>query len=101
MSAKSKVKIILQEKNLPFSKETIAVANLLGIDKFSFPSEGRFVASVSSENAQKTVAILRKFNREVKIIGKAEKGTGVFLKTEIGSLKKIEVPTGKLIPRIC
>jgi len=36
-----------------------------------------------------------------KIIGKVVKGEGVYLKTKLGSEKKIEVPRGKLIPRIC
>ena len=40
MASKSKIKIILEEESLPFKKETVAIAELLGIDKFSFASEG-------------------------------------------------------------
>lgn len=101
MAGKSRVKIILDEKTLPFKKETVAISELLGIDKFSFASEGRFVAAVSSSAADKVIKILRKYNPEAKIIGYVERGSGVWLKTRIGSLKKIEVPRGKLVPRIC
>lgn len=101
IAEKSRVKIILNEKMLPFKKEVISISELLGIDKFSFASEGRFVATVSSKNADEVIKILRRYNHEAKIIGKVERGRGVWLKTNIGSLKKIEVPRGKMVPRIC
>jgi len=101
IATKSKVKIILKEESLPFKKETVAIAELLGIDKFSFASEGRFVATVAQKNATKVLKKLKKLNSEAKIIGQVERGRGVWLKTSVGSLKKIEVPRGKLVPRIC
>ncbi|HCP08657.1 MAG TPA: hydrogenase expression/formation protein HypE [Candidatus Moranbacteria bacterium] len=101
IAEKSKVKIVLKEDILPFKKETVAISDLLGIDKFAFPSEGRFVATVPKKDAQKTIKILQKYNPEAKIIGEVAKGKGVYLKTNLGSLKPIEMPTGKLIPRIC
>ncbi len=101
MAEKSKVKVVLEEKLLPYKKETIALSELLGIDIFSLASEGRFIAAVSPGNAKKIIKILEKFNKEAKIIGRAEKGRGVFLQTSFGSLRPIEMPKGKLIPRIC
>lgn len=101
IAEKSKVKIILEEEKIPFKKEIIALTNLLGIDPFILPSEGRFIAAVKKDFAEKAVKILRKFNKEAAIIGSAEKGRGVFLKTTIGSFKPIVMPEGKLIPRIC
>jgi len=98
---KSRVKIILDENLLPFKKETIAISELLGIDVMSFASEGRFIAAVSSKNVKKVLQILRKFNKEAKIIGIAQKGHGVFLQTNLGSIRPIEMPKGKLVPRIC
>lgn len=95
------VKIILDEKNLPYKKETIAVSELLGIDIFSLASEGRFIASVSPKNIKKVLKILKQFNSEAKIIGEVKKGKGVFLKTKTGGTREISMPTGKLIPRIC
>ncbi len=101
IAEKSKVKIVLYEKNLPFKKEVIAISELLGINLFSLPSEGRFIASVRAKHAEKVVKKLQRFNPEAKIIGEVEKGRGVFLRTSVGSLRPIEMPEGKLIPRIC
>ena len=101
MSEKSKKKFVLEENKLPFKKEVLAISNLLGIDVFSFPSEGRFVATAPKRHSKKVLQVLRKFNKKAKIIGQVQSGRGVWLKTEIGSLKKIETPGGKMIPRIC
>ena len=101
MAEKSKVKVILDEKTLPYKKEVVAVTELLGLDIFSLASEGRFIAAVSPKNVKKVLSILKKFNPEAKIIGRAERGKGVYVKTELGGLRRIEVPRGKLVPRIC
>ena len=111
MAEKSKVKVVLDEKTLPYKKETIAITELLGLDIFSLASEGRFIAAVSPKDAKKVLTILKKFNKEAKIIGEATKGKparrsgsaggGVYLKTTLGALRPIEMPKGKLIPRIC
>ncbi len=101
MAEKSKVKIVLDEETLPYKKEVVAVSELLGIDIFSLASEGRFIAAVSPKYKGQALAILRKFNPEAKIIGQAKKGSGVYLKTKLGSYRPIEMPKGKLIPRIC
>jgi hydrogenase expression/formation protein HypE len=101
MAEKSKVKIILDEKLLPYKKESLAIAGLLGIDVLSFASEGRFICAVAEKEALMVLKILHKFNKEAKIIGEAQRGKGVFLRTTLGSLRPIEMPRGKLVPRIC
>ncbi len=101
IAKKSKVKIILDEKKLPYKKEVVALTNLLGLDIFNLPSEGRFIASVGQENTESVLNKLKEYNKEAKIIGQVEMGEGVFLKTKFNSLRKIEMPRGKLIPRIC
>ncbi len=105
MAKKSGARVVLEESKLPYKREAFALSELLGIDIFSLPSEGRFIAAVSEKDAPKTLKILKKFNTEAKIIGKAEKtnnkNSGVFIKTNIGGMREIEMPKGKLIPRIC
>ncbi len=101
IAEKSKVKIILDKKNLPYHKEVAAISELLGVNLFAFPSEGRFIASVPKEYANKVIKKLQQFNPEAKIIGEVERGKGVYLKTSLGGLRPIEMPKGKLIPRIC
>lgn len=101
IAEKSKVKIILDEKNLPYNKEVVAISELLGVNLFAFPSEGRFIASVPEKFANSVVKILKKYNKTAKIIGEVQKGKGVFLNTKYGGLRPIEMPRGKLVPRIC
>jgi hydrogenase expression/formation protein HypE len=101
IAEKSKVKIILDEETLPYKKETLALCNLLGLDPLSFASEGRYICAVAKKDSKKVLTLLKKFNKEAKIIGKVERGKGVFLHTTLGSLRPIEMPRGKLVPRIC
>lgn len=101
IAEKSKVKIVLNEEDLPYKKETQSVANLLGLDIFSLASEGRFVATVSAAKKDKVLRSLKKYNQEAKVIGIVEEGEGVFLKTTLETMRPIKTPKGKLIPRIC
>jgi len=101
IAEKSKIKIVLDEKDLPYKKETRAISELLGINLMALPSEGRFIAAVPEKFAQKTIKILQKYNKTAKIIGSVERGKGVFLNTQSGGLRPIEMPRGKLVPRIC
>jgi len=98
---KAKVRAVLDEKLLPYKKETRALSEMLGIDIFSLPSEGRFVATVPAKHADTVVKKLKSFNKEAKIIGEVQRGRGVYLRTGLGSMRKVEMPRGKLIPRIC
>ncbi|MFZ5365510.1 MAG: hypothetical protein ACOZBH_04955 [Patescibacteria group bacterium] len=59
------------------------------------------IAAVSPENTDEALKKLQEFNPEAKVIGKCVEGEGVFLKTMLGSERRIEEPKGKLIPRIC
>ncbi len=101
IAEKSKIKMVLDEKNLPYKKEVRSIGNLLGIDIMALPSEGRFIATVPAKFADKVVKILHKYNKTARIVGGVEKGKGVFLNTESGGLRPIEMPRGKLVPRIC
>jgi len=101
IAEKSKIKIIISEKSLPYKKEVKSIGNLLGIDIMALPSEGRFIATVPEKFAAKAVKILQKYNKTAKVIGEVQKGKGVFLNTESGGLRPIEMPRGKLVPRIC
>lgn len=101
IAEKSKIKIILNEKNQPYKKETKTISELLGINLLALPSEGRFIATVPEKFAVKTVKILQKYNKTAGIIGCVKQGKGVFLNTNSGGLRPIEMPRGKLVPRIC
>jgi len=94
---KSKVKIVLSEKNLPYKKAVTSICNLLGLSIFDLASEGRFIAAVDPDKTDNILAQLK----NAKIIGKVETGSGLYLKTSLDTLKEIRPSSGKLIPRIC
>lgn len=100
LAEKSKVKIILDEDKMPIGKEISSICKLLGIDKYSLASEGRFVAGVSVENAEKVIKELNKFNKSAIVMGEVKKGRGVFLRNDLRE-KKLDLPEGILVPRIC
>ncbi len=83
---------------MPYKKEAISLAELLGVDIFSFAPEGCFVAVVSPLNIKKVLKILKKFNSEAKVIGKVEKGKGVYLQTNLGGFRPFSMPKS-LCPR--
>ena len=100
MAEKSNVKIILDEEKIPVKREVNAVCDLLGLNVYEIACEGRFVCGVKKEHANEAVKMLKKFNPGAEIIGEVVLGKGVFIQTKVG-VRPLEVPTGKLIPRIC
>ncbi|MFH1030310.1 MAG: hydrogenase expression/formation protein HypE [bacterium] len=100
MAKKSKIKIILDEEKIPIKKETMAIAKLLGINKHALASEGRFVAGVSQKHVKKVINELKKFNKNAIIMGEVVDGEGVYIKNKLGE-KRLDIPEGILIPRIC
>lgn len=100
MAEKSNVKIILDEKNIPIKREVKAVCELLGLSVYEIACEGRFVCGVKKEHAGDALKILKKFNPDAAVIGEVVSGSGVFVQTIVG-MRHLEVPRGKLIPRIC
>ncbi|MFH1792390.1 MAG: hydrogenase expression/formation protein HypE [Patescibacteria group bacterium] len=100
MAEKSGVKIVLEKNKIPIKKETVSICRLLGLSEYSIASEGRFVAGVRPDDAVKVLWILRRFNAGAAIVGEVQKGKNVFIKNELGE-KKLDIPQGNLVPRIC
>ena len=78
-------------------------AKILGLDIMHMGNEGKLVATVPSEQAQKAVEIIRncKYGENAQIIGKVTAGKGVILKTELGGRRAVTTLFGEGLPRIC
>ncbi len=100
ISNKNKIKIILNEDQIPFSKATKTICKLMGLNQYYFASEGRFVATVRENNVDKVLNILKKFNKDACVIGEICEGEGVIIKTITGS-RQLHLANGNNIPRIC
>jgi hydrogenase expression/formation protein HypE len=95
----------IREAEIPVKDEVRGACELLGFDPLYLANEGKLVAVVSRDSADKVIEVMKAnpLGREAAIIGKvAEEPKGkVILETSIGNKRVIEKLTGEQLPRIC
>ncbi|MBF0624431.1 MAG: hydrogenase expression/formation protein HypE [Magnetococcales bacterium] len=98
------VGVMIEERRLPFSPATRALAELTGLDLLHVASEGCLVLVCAPELAP---AILERWRplpegAQACVIGQvAEDASLVVLETAIGGRRVVDAPQGELLPRIC
>ncbi|MBA7558125.1 Carbamoyl dehydratase HypE [subsurface metagenome] len=101
----SKVDIEINESDIPIQEEVRAACEILGYDPLYLANEGKLVAFIPSEIASDILKKMRKnkYGKESKIIGKTvKKSEGkVYLNTNIGGTRIVDMLTGEQLPRIC
>lgn len=99
----SQKQIEIEENAIPISDEVKAFSKILGLNIIHMGNEGKLVAIVPSEQANKAVEIMKnsKYGENATIIGKVTSGEGVILNTRLGGQRKINVLIGEGLPRIC
>jgi hydrogenase expression/formation protein HypE len=101
---KSACNATVYENLLPVSSNASAIARLLGIDPGFAACEGCMVAVIAPDCAEACVELLHTLPgcEQAAIIGEVVEGSGnVNLRGEWGSLRKLVVPAGDQLPRIC
>ena len=95
--------IEIEESAIPISDEVKAFSKILGLNILHMGNEGKLVAIVPSEQADKAVEIMKqsKYGENAAIIGKVTNGDGVTLITPLGGQRKVNVLIGEGLPRIC
>lgn len=103
LSESSKVNIEINETDIPVTDEVRAFSKILGLNLMHMGNEGKLIAVVPNEQAQKAVDIIKnsKYGENAKIIGRVNSGNGVTLVTEFGGKRKISPLIGEGLPRIC
>jgi hydrogenase expression/formation protein HypE len=99
----SKFTIRLDESAIPVSEAVRGACEILGLDPLYVANEGRFVAFVPANQAERARAILRHFGDCASIIGTVERNknpAAVHLNT-IGGSRCLDMLTGEQLPRIC
>lgn len=92
----------VEEAAIPLDPGVAAVCELLGLDPLHLPSEGRFVAFVAEDQAERALEVLRRSAPMAACIGRVEAGPGrVILRGPLGGDRLLETPEGELLPRIC
>lgn len=95
--------IELFEEQIPVTSEVKTFAKILGLDIMHMGNEGKLVAAVPYEQAEKAVEIIKNcsYGENAAIIGRVIHGRGVELITEIGGRRQVNVLYGEGLPRIC
>jgi hydrogenase expression/formation protein HypE len=92
--------ILIEERMVPVAEQVAGACEILGLDPFQSPCEGRFVLFVPERDAEKALQTL---GGNASMAGRVtnSRGTGVTLKTALGTARTLEMPSGMLLPRIC
>ena len=99
------VGILLEENKIPVREEVRGVCDILGFDVLELANEGKIIAIVPAESAEKILSVMRKniYGKDSAIIGEiVENSPGkVGLQTNFGGVRIVDMPVGNLVPRIC
>jgi hydrogenase expression/formation protein HypE len=97
--------VAIDEDALPVHDVVRGVAEILGIDPLYIANEGKLVALVAGQDAQRALAVMRSRpeGQEAAIIGevRAEPEGMVFIRTGFGGTRVVDMLIGDPLPRIC
>ncbi|MCX7732605.1 MAG: hydrogenase expression/formation protein HypE [candidate division WOR-3 bacterium] len=96
--------LIVDEQAVPVSRAVRGVAELLGLDPLYMANEGKVVIISARQQAEAILKVMRSFpeGRDARVIGEVAKvPAGVWLKTRLGSLRRLLMLEGEQLPRIC
>jgi hydrogenase expression/formation protein HypE len=101
----SGVGIVMEESKIPVQDGVRGACELLGLDPLYIANEGKLVASVAAEDADRVLAAMKqnKYGAQAAIIGRvtSEHKGRVVMQTMIGASRIVDMPTGEILPRIC
>lgn len=105
IAAQSKCCITLYENSIPVHPAVNAACEMLGFDPLYVANEGKLVAMVAKDDAERVLAAMRatRYGEESVIIGEvtAEPHNRVLLRTAIGTTRIVDMLAGEMLPRIC
>lgn len=95
----------LDETAIPVDRTVQAAADMLGLDVLNVANEGKIVAIVAGDIADRAVEICRThpLGRRAAVVGSVVAGTEplVELLTKAGGRRVVQMPYGRELPRIC
>jgi len=105
ISLASGYNVAIEESSIPVKKSVRALCEILGFDPLYMANEGKLIAIVSKDIAVNVLSKMKKhvLGKDARIIGevKKEKDKKVYLKTQSGGLRILDMITGEQLPRIC
>jgi hydrogenase expression/formation protein HypE len=99
----AQVHITIDESAVPVREDVQGACEILGLDPLYVANEGRFIAFVAPQDAERALEILRTFSSEATLIGRvlAEPRGLVTLTSRIGAQRILDMLSGEQLPRIC
>jgi hydrogenase expression/formation protein HypE len=105
LARQSRVGIRIEEDKIPVRDGVRAACELLGFDPLYVANEGKLVAIVAADNAQKILSKMKRnrYGADASIIGEvtAEHKGKVIMRTRLGASRIVDMLSGELLPRIC
>jgi hydrogenase expression/formation protein HypE len=105
LAAASQVGVRLIESAIPVRQEVHAACEMLGLDPLYVANEGKLVAVVPPEDAERLVEVMRQhpLGQNAAIIGEVvEEHPGlVLLRSMVGGERVVTLLAGEQLPRIC
>jgi hydrogenase expression/formation protein HypE len=105
MAMASEVAIMLDEGAIPVHPQVRGACELLGLDPLTIANEGKLLAVIAPDAADAALQAMQAhpLGREAAIIGavQAEPPAMVFLHTDIGGKRVLDMLVGDPLPRIC
>lgn len=96
--------IVLFENKLPVRNDVAAACALLGMDPLYIANEGIILLAVPEIDTDEVLKSLQttKAGRNALVIGEVRTGSGIVSRmTEYGTYRRVYLPKGELLPRIC
>jgi len=105
IAADASLGIELEERAVPVANAVLGACELLGLDPLYVANEGRFVAFVPEDQAERAVAVMQSHSvaRGAVRIGRVVDAHGgvVVLRTRLGGWRQLDLLSGEQLPRIC
>lgn len=99
------VHIMIDEGSIPVREDVQGACEILGLDPLYVANEGRFIAFVASEDAERALETMRTYplGAEAAIIGQVTQDPAglVTLRSRIGATRILDMLSGEQLPRIC
>jgi hydrogenase expression/formation protein HypE len=105
IALQSNVGIELVEGQIPLRESVEGACELLGLDPLYVANEGKLIAFVAPEDADKVLECIKanRYGSEAAVIGRvvSENRGRVFMRTGIGGTRILDMLAGEQLPRIC
>lgn len=105
IATRSQVGMEIEEEAILVREEVRGACEMLGLDPLYVANEGKMIAIVEAEAAERVVEAMREnvYGREARVIGTVtdqHRGT-VVMKTSFGTTRIVDMLAGDQLPRIC